>query len=139
MSCISKLVQQSSRIPRFAWSETRSFPKLSNCLKIKGHIQSSYIYPNLFTNTFEIYVILMVKVSMKSNFFCKNKICPFPKASYVFRINRKMCKFVYHLILELNELNDQQTKIFNLVTILKKYFAFLQNTLPEGFYETPLF
>ena len=137
MSCISKLVQQSSRIPRFAWSETRSFPKLSNCLKIKEHIQSSYIYPNLFTNTFEIYVILMVKVSMKSNFFCKNKICPFPKASYVFRINRKMCKFVYHLILELNEPANKNYKFGD--HFWRNILLFCKTPFPKAFMKLPCF
>ena len=70
-------------------------------------------------------------------FFCKNKICPFPKASYVFRINRKMCKFVYHLILELNEPANKNYKFGD--HFWRNILLFCKTPFPKAFMKLPCF
>ena len=70
----------------------------------------------------------MVKVFMKLIFFCKNRYLSLPERKCVLRDKNKSVENFYHIIVELNKLNGQQTKINGLVTIFEEILYFLQKT-----------
>ena len=69
----------------------------------------------------------MVKVFMKLIFFLIRYLS-LPERKCVLRDKNKSVETFYHIIVELNKLNGQQTKINGLMTIFEEILYFLQKT-----------
>ena len=96
-------------------------------IRKSDHILNHPLYTlNAFTNTFEIYISQYGKSFHEIDFFVKIGICPFPNANVFYGIKTKVWKI--SIIVELNKLNGQQTKINGLVTIFEEILYFLQKT-----------